>query len=42
MQIEIGDVLGDRPGITKIESRLKWDAWKDVTERKLTKLQLIW
>jgi acyl-CoA-binding protein len=30
MQIENGDVMGERPEFP-IESRLKWDAWSDVT-----------
>ena len=38
MQIERGDIIGKRPGIHQVESRLKYDAWEDVTERNLNQV----
>lgn len=29
-QATVGDVQGDRPGITDFVNRAKWDAWKEL------------
>ncbi|MCH2240724.1 MAG: acyl-CoA-binding protein [Aquabacterium sp.] len=29
-QATVGDVQGDRPGMTDFVNRAKWDAWKDL------------